>query len=382
MPALAALSNDRSAGPQAPLFVRMGTMSESREKVLVAMSGGVDSAVAAAMLIEAGYDVTGVFMCLGVAGSPDSEGRGCCSPQDAADARRVAQKLGIELYVLNLQDEFLPIIDNFVDEYVRGRTPNPCIHCNTHIKFGRLVRQADSLGMQYVATGHYARIVDSAGQSAIARGRFRWKDQSYALFGITRENLGRILLPVGEVEDKQRVRSTARELGLEVHDKPDSQEICFVPDDDYIALLRDRAPQALTAGEIVNSAGEVLGRHEGYASFTIGQRRGLGVAGGVPLYVTHIDPAEARVTIGPREEVLSRRLTASGANWHVDVPEQFNAIVQIRYRHCGVPATVRLTGADTFEVEFAEDVPAITPGQAAVVYDGQVVLGGGWIDAN
>ena len=351
-------------------------------KVLVAMSGGVDSSVAAGLLLEEGYDVTGIFICLGIAGTGDAESRGCCSPQDAADARRVAQKLGIGMYVLDLGDAFAPIIDYFLGEYARGRTPNPCIYCNTQIKFDRLVRHADSLGVRYVATGHHARIVESRGGLAVARARARGKDQSYALFGIARENLSRILFPIGEMEDKQRVRRIARELGLVVHDKPDSQEICFVPDDDYIAFLRRRAPEVFRPGEIVNSSGEVLGTHEGVACYTIGQRRGLGVAGGVPMYVTRIDPDSARVTIGLREEVLTRHLAASKSHWWADVPRQFEAIVQIRYRHEGARGVVRVTGEGTFEVDFAEEVAAVTPGQAAVVYDGETILGGGWIDSD
>jgi tRNA-specific 2-thiouridylase len=235
----------------------------------------------------------------------------------------------------------------------------------------------------------------------IARGLARGKDQSYALFGIARENLGRILLPVGMVPDKPSLRRRALELGLAVHDKPDSQEICFVPDDDYVSLLARLAPQALTPGPVIDSSGKLLGRHEGYARFTIGQRKGLRIAGPVPMYVTKIDPATATVTLGPREEVLGTRLRAASANWHVDVANvaqppaavgvnvaqppsavgrSFDATVQIRYNHSGAPARVTVTSPETFEVEFAQSVPAITPGQAAVVYDGDQMLGGGWIE--
>ena len=349
-------------------------------KVIVAMSGGVDSAVAASMLIEAGYDVTGAFMCLGRAGGADTGSRGCCSPADAADARLVADTLGIDLFVLDLCDAFAPLIADFASEYASGRTPNPCIHCNTQIKFGRLLARADSLGADYIATGHYARIVEFDGRSAIARAAADGKDQSYALFGIPREILGRILLPVGDIEDKTSVRDIARDLGLVVHDKPDSQEICFAPDDNYVSILESLAPQALTPGDIVDSSGAVLGRHDGYGRFTIGQRRGLRIAAGVPMYVTKIDPATATVTIGPRDEVMSRRLKASRANWHCEAPERFSATVQIRYNHSPRRAEVRLTGDDTFEAEFHEPVSAITPGQAAVIYDGDRLLGGGWID--
>ncbi len=355
-------------------------MAETKPKVLMAMSGGVDSSVAAALLQRQGYDVTGVFLCLGNAADADAEGSGCCSPQDAADARRVADQLGIPMFVLNLADAFGAIIDYFVAEYRRGRTPNPCLHCNARIKFGRLMDRAEELGMDYVATGHYARMKNTP-RPSIARGVAREKDQSYALFGIERRRLAKVLLPIGELGGKAEVRQIARDQGLQVHDKPDSQEICFVPDDDYSDILRRRAPDALTAGNIVNSAGEVLGRHEGYARYTIGQRKGLRVAAGVPMYVTHIDPATATVTIGPREEALGQRLSASGANWHADVSGEFDATVQIRYNHAGAPARVILTGPDTFEVEFASPIAAITPGQAAVVYRDDVMLGGGWIAA-
>lgn len=399
-------------------------MTQAGEKVVVAMSGGVDSSVAAALLVKQGYDVTGVFLCLGTAGDRRGESRGCCSPQDAADARRVAERLGIPLYVLDLSEEFGPIIDYFVAEYARGRTPNPCILCNSRIKFGRLIEQADQLGAKYVATGHYARMTKVGTGTIFANGAKKEpvpifvaravnlaKDQSYALFAIARENLARMLLPIGEMPDKSAVRDAARELGLNVHDKPDSQEICFVADGDYMGLLRRRMERngvsgslylvfgegkagaaspnttshlpttPFSPGNLIDSSGKVLGRHEGFAAFTIGQRHGLRVGGlKEPYFVTKIDPASGDVTIGPREETLSRRLRASGANWHADVPEEFEAIVQIRYNHRGAPGRVRRTGDAGFEVEFLEPVAAVTPGQAAVVYVGDRLLGGGWID--
>lgn len=357
----------------------MAAMARTKNKVIVAMSGGVDSAVAAGLLKRDGYDVTGVFMCLGAADA-DATSRGCCTPQDADDARRAAETLGISLYVLNLADAFAPVIDDFVAQYVRGRTPNPCVHCNSLIKFGRLIRRADSLGVRHVATGHYARIVSGPGGAAIARGLAAAKDQSYALFGVNRSVLGRILLPIGLLPGKDRVRLIARELGLALHDKPDSQEVCFVPDDDYTALLARRAPEALTPGPIVDQEGRVVGQHDGYARYTIGQRRGLGVAAGEPMYVTAIDPVAACVTIGPRQCLLSDRLTASRANWHVKPLRSFDATVQIRYNHRGAAARVRVTGDETFEVRFGEPVSAVTPGQGAAVYDGDRLLGGGWID--
>lgn len=384
------------------------------------MSGGVDSAVAAGLLLEEGYDVTGVFLCLKwaqadavgdgrgdsspkaargqdvpatFAGAPTAnhgqdahatttpaQRRACCSPEDAADARRVAAMLGIELIALPVATAFEGIIDEFVSEYANGRTPNPCVLCNSVIKFGRLFDLADSLGARYLATGHYARIGQRGGEPIISRATCRRKDQSYALFGVGRARLGRILLPIGELISKDDTRRLARQMGIPVHAKPDSQEVCFIPDNDYTTLLARRAPQSLQAGQIVNSAGEVLGEHDGYARFTIGQRRGVRVAAGVPMYVTAIDPAAARVTIGPREQVMGARLAARRANWQADVGEQFAATVQIRYNHRGAAATVRRTGGDSFEVIFDEPVLAITPGQAVVVYDGAHMLGGGWIE--
>ncbi len=355
-------------------------MSGDGEKVIVAMSGGVDSSVAAYLLREAGYDVTGVFLCLGGSVGSDHDTTGCCSPADAADARRVADALGIDLFVLDATQHFGRIIDYFADEYAAGRTPNPCIRCNTLIKFGLLMDRADQLGAAYVATGHHARLITGDTGPVIARGGE--KDQSYALFGIPRERLGRVLLPIGELAGKTRVRQIAAELGLNVAHKPDSQEICFV-EGDYVAWLREHRPETMKPGAIVDSAGNVLGEHAGVAGFTIGQRRGLGVAAGEPMYVTAIDPATAAITIGPRDEALSSRLTAADANWHIPAPasgEEFDAVIQIRYNHCGAAGRVRVLGDSRFEVEFGEPVLAVTPGQAAVVYQGDRLLGGGWIE--
>lgn len=364
-----------------PMAIEYGMVYRDimREKVLVAMSGGVDSAVAAALLVEAGFDVTAVFLCLQMDRAYGGNDRSCCSPQDAADARGVASRLGIPFRTLSVAGDFEAIIDSFVEDYENGRTPNPCIRCNEQVKFRRLFELADTLGARYVATGHYAKIADRDGRPAIAVARAAGKDQSYVLFRLPVAWLGRILFPVGNLESKQVVRETAGRLGLEVHDKPDSQDICFVPGGDYASLLEARGSRALRAGDIVDCQGRILGKHEGYGRFTIGQRRGTKVAVGQPAYVTHIDPQNAVVTIGPREELLASGLIARGANWQAAVPSSFDAMVKIRYNHRGAPARIALTGDGTFEVRFQTPLEAVTPGQAAVAYVDGWLLGGGWI---
>ncbi len=356
-------------------------MDKCDKKVLLAMSGGVDSSVAGAMLLDAGYDVTGVYMyinphCNDGDDTPDIT-------QASLDAEKTARSLGIQLHVLDLRNEFTQVIDYFVSEYARGRTPNPCVFCNRLMKFGKLVEFADSLGIEHFATGHYARTIQRDGKTLLARAASK-KDQVYALFAIAPEVVARIVLPLGELSGKDEVRRRAEQLGLEAYNKPDSQEVCFVPDDDYVAFLENfsaQTPQIMTPGRIVNTAGEQLGTHDGFARFTIGQRRGLRVAAGVPMYVTRIDPASGDVTLGTREEVCGTMLSVSGANWHAKPTcDEFDAIVQIRYNHRGAAARVKVTGDNTFDVEFAEPVHAITPGQAAVIFDDDVLLGGGWIE--
>lgn len=371
---------------------------QARKKVVVAMSGGVDSSVAAALLLREGYEVIGVFMRLG---SPDgveppeacdSGGRarqGCCSVLDAADARRVAGALGVPFYVLNFQDEFDRVIDYFVAEYNRGRTPNPCIRCNDWLKFGRLVQYAQAVGADYVASGHYARVgIDPVtGETALLRGKDHRKDQSYVLFGMSRSLLSRLLLPIGEFE-KPQVRAIAQELKLPVYNKPDSQEICFVPDQDYATLVRRRSPQAVRVGPITDTTGKVIGTHQGHQHFTIGQRKGLGIAMGYPLYVVDIDPAENRVTLGGRRELLRTALVARQINLissrlhssSLSTRSSIRCQAKIRYNHQPQPATASLSGDDELTVQFDQPQAAITPGQAVVLYDGEVVIGGGWID--
>src|SRR4051795_5417177 len=349
------------------------TMSANvrKKKVVVAMSGGVDSSVAAALLLREGYDVVGVFMRLGSpAGGEAAEPveacetsgknkQGCCSVLDAADARRVAGVLGIPLYVLNFQEDFGRVIDYFVDEYNRGRTPNPCVRCNDWLKFGKLSKYAEAVGAKYVASGHYARVgIDPAsGEKALLRGLDPRKDQSYVLFGMSRDTLEHTLLPIGGME-KPAVRAIAEELNLPVFNKPDSQEICFVPNQDYAGLVQRRTPDAFRDGELVTTSGDTIGTHTGHQHFTIGQRKGLGVARGVPLYVLSIDASTNRVTVGEKDDLLKRRLTARQINLlsprlHSGV-ESLPVLAKIRYNHSPQPARVTIRGDDEFEVEFAE----------------------------
>jgi tRNA-specific 2-thiouridylase len=376
-------------------------MATDRPKVLLAMSGGVDSSVAAALLLDRGFDVVGVFMRLG---SPGEEfdrlvegdracavspgkivgGRGCCSVGDAEDARTVAGHLGIPFYVVNFKKEFGRIIDYFVDEYAAGRTPNPCVRCNEWLKFGRLWEYAAQVGAQFVATGHYARVRDGR----LMRGVSSAKDQSYVLFGVQRARVESMVLPVGDYE-KPAIREMARERGLPVFDKPDSQEICFVPDDDYAGLVERRRPDLVREGELVDASGAVIGAHGGHHRFTIGQRRGLGVARGVPLYVLDKDPATNRVTVGGPDGLMARGCGAREVNLLCDAAElaEWRACFA-RYRSNGelAPARARVVGAGEgamMEVEFGAPRPAVAAGQAVVLYaddDPDVVLGGGWID--
>lgn len=360
------------------------------------MSGGVDSSVAACLLQERGYECVGVFMRVGdphpeldklVPSDTDAQPRrlkhGCCAASDALDARTVAAKLGIPFYALDFERDFDRIIEYFVDEYSRARTPNPCVICNMELKFGKLLRYADMMDAEFVATGHYARILRQEGQTHLARSPNRAKDQSYVLFGIRRDDLPRCLFPLGEIADKGEVRRIAAKLGLRVHDKPESQEICFVQNNDYKQLVRARRPETLRPGEVRDSSGNLLGTHEGVASYTIGQRRGLGIATGSPIYVTRLDVETNIVTVGPREELLSPGLVADQVNWLTDPPpvgESRPAEIKIRYMHTAAPGTIHVLAGNNVEATFDRPQPAVTPGQAAVFYGGDgVVLGGGWI---
>jgi len=365
--------------------------NNSMARIVLAMSGGVDSSVAAWLLREAGHDVIGLFMrhghmeektaCSTEKLTASTRKRGCCSASDASDARRVAEQLDIPFYAINFEEEFGRIIHYFVNEYSAGRTPNPCVVCNTWLKFGKLLDYADSVGASGIATGHYARLVPTPdGPPALCRGDDPSKDQSYVLWGIRPEVLSRLMFPVGEFK-KDEIRAMAERFGLRgVAEKPDSQEICFVPDQDHARFVREnRDPNQNTSGEIVTTAGTVVGQHDGFERFTIGQRKGLGVALGEPRYVVQIDPSSNRVILGEKAELARHELTANGANWLMTPDDSFSCQVKIRYRSEAVAAEVTIEDGQSFRVRFNEPCFGVAPGQAVVCYQERRVLGGGWI---
>jgi len=396
-------------------------MSGPRPKVLLAMSGGVDSSVSAALLLEQGYDVVGVFMRLGSPGEALDEllpatdeaakvsgkikigHQGCCSINDAADGRLVAAQLGIPFYVVNFKKDFGRIMDYFVAEYAIGRTPNPCVRCNDWLKFGKLHDYATQIDAQFVASGHYARVGISAGsngrQPSLMRGLDVDKDQSYVLFGVPREKLGKMMLPVGGM-NKPDVRAVAERHKLPVFNKPDSQEICFVPDNDYAGFIERKRPDLAAAargeGRILDPQGQTVGTHGGQHRFTIGQRRGVGMALGYPIYVLGKDPEANTITVGPKDMLETMACIGGEANWLADLPlpgESIRCMAQYRYNSDPVAATVSVLPdapesqqtpsgrRGRFAVMFDAPQSAVTPGQAVVLYQGEVVLGGGWIES-
>ena len=357
--------------------------SEIKDKtVLVAMSGGVDSSVAAAVLLEQGYRAFGVTMLLWPEDVPGAE-EGCCGTVHLNDAREVCHRLGIPHYTLDLQEEFLTdVVRPFVDTYISGRTPNPCILCNEHLKFRHLMRKAAGIGADLMATGHYARIIDPGGKGAyrLARGADVSKDQSYFLFTLNQNEMPRLLFPLGDMT-KEAVRRKAQSLGLSVHEKAESQEICFVPPGGLQDFIRGNASYFPGPGDVVDMEGKVIGRHEGACFYTVGQRKGLGIASGDPLYVVKIDSAANVIVMGSRERASFGSLSATGVNWASRHPPAnvFEARVQIRHRHTPAPSRITVHGEGEIIVDFGEPQHGVAPGQAVVIYEGEVVLGGGWI---
>jgi len=358
-------------------------MPDVTGRIVIAMSGGVDSSVAAALLAEEGHDAVGISMRLYSTPQEDYS-KSCCSPDDLFDARIVASSLGIPFYVANYEEQFKEVvIDYFVDEYARGRTPNPCVMCNNHLKFDILLSRSLALGSEYLATGHFARI-DRSGEFPVLRtGLDANKDQSYFLFGLPREALGRILFPLGEMT-KEDVRVHARRLELETADKKESQEICFVAGGNYKKFVQERLDkQGTRPGHLVLEDGTIVGKHDGIHQFTIGQRRGIGIASEEPLFVKAIRVDEGNVVVGTKSELFSKGLVAKRCNWlsFEHPPSTFECEVRIRYRAKLVAASVTV-GKDsgTVSVEFAEPQRAVTPGQAVVFYRGDEVLGGGYIE--
>jgi tRNA-uridine 2-sulfurtransferase len=352
-------------------------------RVLVGMSGGVDSSLAAALLMEQGYEVIGVTLRLWPQPCETLADDVCCGPQAVADARSVCLKLGIPHYVLNETETFRrDVIQNFVSEYQAGRTPNPCIWCNDKLKFGSLLRRADALDAPYVATGHYARIESSArgGRWLLKRGLDPKKDQSYFLFTLRQDQLARALMPLGSMT-KTDTRERARRLSLRTADKQESMEICFVPDQNYGEFLVRTAGIPKRPGQIVDTQGRSLGHHDGIEFFTIGQRRGLRVAAGKPLYVVELDPDRNLVVLGEAADLERTACDLEGCNWIAQDPPAtpFEALAKIRYKHPGAPALIQPGSGRTAHVKFREPQRAITPGQACVFYQDDVVLGGGWI---
>ncbi len=365
----------------------MVQVQKKKMRAVVAMSGGVDSSVAAALLAREGYEVVGVTMRLFNAPNDKAArlNKSCCSVEDVEDARNVCRKIGAKHYFLNFEEEFQKhVVDYFVSEYERGRTPHPCLACNDRLKFEFLVRRAELMDADLVATGHYARIRHVDGKHRLLAGIDGLKDQSYVLYTLTQEQLGRLSFPVGDYS-KDEIRGIARELGLAIADKPDSPDICFIPDGNYNRFIEPRLKRKLP-GDIVDSEGNVVGGHDGIHAFTIGQRKRLPVVKSTtrPLHVTDINPESGRVTVGPAEKLMKTRLYASGVNWLSGTapPGSIRVGARIRYNGGNAPATVRALPGNGAEIEFDEPVRAITPGQAVVFYDEEIVIGGGVIESS
>ena len=364
------------------MSVGHGEIEMDKKRVLVAMSGGVDSSMAAAILKDAGHEVIGATMKIWPKEyCGKHKEKSCCSLQDIDDAKKVCGKLNIRHYVLNFEDVFRrEVIDYFTREYLQGRTPNPCILCNKKIKFGALLKRAEDLGCDFISTGHYARIFDN-GSLRLRESLDKNKDQSYVLFSLTRSQIKKTLFPVGGLW-KEEVKASAKELGLNVYKKKESQEICFVFDGKYPDFIKEYCGIKDKKGNIVDSGGRVLGEHNGFWNFTIGQRKGLGIAQKRPLYVIRIDAERNTVTVGDSSETKKKRFIVRDINWFCEKERQgFEADVKIRYNHKKAKAFLKETEGNKIDVEFLDAQEAITPGQAAVFYDGEYVIGGGWIES-
>ena len=355
-----------------------------KKKVVVGMSGGVDSSVAAYLLKEQGYDVIGVTMQIwqDEDRAIQEENGGCCGLSAVDDARRVASELEIPYYVMNFKKEFKrDVIDYFIEEYRQGRTPNPCIACNRYVKWESLLKRSMEIGADYIATGHYARIVKlENGRYTLMRSATIAKDQTYALYNLTQEQLSHTLMPVGEYS-KEEVRKIAEKINLQVANKPDSQDICFVPDGDYAGFIEESTGEKIQPGNFVDMEGNILGQHKGIIHYTVGQRKGLGLALGKPVFVIEIRPETNEVVIGDHEDSLSYTVRANQVNFMSveNIEGEIRVFAKIRYNHKGAWCTVKKTGADEILCTFDEPQRAITPGQAVVLYDGDYVLGGGTI---
>lgn len=357
-------------------------MAENNKKAIVAMSGGVDSSVAALLAVRAGWDCIGAMMKLFGGGDEEPDSK-CCSADDAEDARAVANRLGMPFYVFNFKREFREgIIDRFTQYYLSGRTPNPCIDCNKYMKFGKLFARADELGADYVVTGHYARVEfdETSGKYLLKRAVNPDKDQSYVLYSLTQEQLARVKFPLGGLS-KDEVRRIAAENGFVNAHKPDSQDICFIPDGDVFRAVMRYSGVTPEPGDFIDASGKKLGRHEGICKYTVGQRKGLGIAAGEPLYVRSINAADNTVVLCRGEELFSGSAEVKDINWcSGTAPEEpFRCGVRIRYRAPVTPATVTPRGDGVADVAFDTPQRAVTPGQAAVFYAGDAVLGGGEI---
>lgn len=356
----------------------------NKEKVVVGMSGGVDSSVAAYLLLKAGYEVIGVTMQIWQDEDIETESAdaGCCGLSAVDDARRVSNKLGIPYYVMNFKEDFkASVIDYFVEEYQSGSTPNPCIACNRYVKWESLLNRSLNIGADYIATGHYAKVIKlDNGRYTLQESVTAKKDQTYALYNLTQDQLARTLMPVGEYS-KEEIREIAKELDLRVHNKPDSQEICFIPDNNYAKFIRDYTNEEPKEGNFVTPDGEILGKHKGIINYTIGQRRGLNLSMGHPVFVLAIRPETNEVVIGNSDEVYSKKLYANNLNF-MSIPDLEGAMEvsgKVRYSHKGSTCTIRKIDDDIVECIFDQAQRAITPGQAVVFYHKDIVVGGGTI---